>query len=154
MVKKTKKQKFEEFKVYFPDLKDEHDYFNVPHMEELIKSSGCDVIGSLRLGSWSGDVIMVLRANNKFGLLVFGYGSCSGCDALQACDNYKELFDLRENRYDSVVWKEYEEFVDYLKNKDWETEFYCAGDKKKKREIKQFVKEVKGKILMSHLSGI
>jgi len=153
--KTTKKEEIEKLAKYFPDLYDrQYDYFNSPRMEELIKSTNSDVINTTYLGNYSGDALMILRRDNKFGLLIFGYGSCSGCDALKACNDYKDLYNLREALHKSVIWKEYTEFVEYLKDKDWDAEFYCAGDKKRTTLIKQFVKESKSKMLMTHLSGI
>ena len=153
--KNTKKEGIDKLSKYFPDLYDkEFDYFNTPKMVDLIKSTNSDVINTIYLGDYSGDALMILRRGNEFGLLIFGYGSCSGCDALQACGDYKELYELREALYNSIIWKEYSEFMDYLKNKDWDAEFYCAGDKKRNTVIKKFVKESKSKMLMTHLSGI
>lgn len=152
--KSTKKEKLLEFKDRFSQLYNKkHDYMSSPKVEELIGSAGCDVIASTYIGSWSGDVLMVLKNGTGFGLLIVGYGSCSGCDALKSCNTFEELFDFREKLFKSIMWKEYSEFIEYLKNKDWETEFYCS-DKKNLKIVKEFIKESKSKVLMAQLSGI
>lgn len=37
------------------------------------------------------DALFLLRTATGYGFLVFGYGSCSGCDALQACKSYEDV---------------------------------------------------------------
>src|SRR4029078_11844002 len=44
-----------------------------------------------------GDTRYLLRGPDaRWGVLVNGWGSCSGCDALQACGSYEALDGLRE----------------------------------------------------------
>ena len=35
--------------------------------------------------AYQGDSRLLYDENGKIGVLIFGWGSCSGCDALQAC---------------------------------------------------------------------
>jgi hypothetical protein len=46
---------------------------------------------------YQGDALVLLRTDTGYGFLVFGYGTCSGCDALQACDSYEDLESLIDN---------------------------------------------------------
>jgi hypothetical protein len=57
---------------------------------------------------YQGDTYVLLRDGARFGYLSFGWGSCSGCDALQACNSFAEVADL------------YEEMLDWFHAHDWE----------------------------------
>jgi len=81
-----------------------------PSHRELIESLGVEVYREERFGSYQGDMIMILKdtySNNieyitHYGFLIFGYGSCSGCDSLLACESFEDLEELR-NRYESQI---------------------------------------------------
>lgn len=67
-----------------------------------------------------------------FGYLCFGWGSCSGCDALQACDSNTELAKLIQELDQSVSWKTKEELLKYMKEHDWEGDWSYHYDSHKK----------------------
>lgn len=52
--------------------------------EELVGSWGHEVLSFDTIGSYQGDHLVLLRDGDRYGIVVIGYGSCSGCDALQA----------------------------------------------------------------------
>ena len=52
--------------------------------EDLVKSWGHEIVDQEEFGSYQGDLIYILRDGDRHGLLVIGYGSCSGCDELEA----------------------------------------------------------------------
>ena len=55
--------------------------------------------------------------------MIFGWGSCSGCDALQGCDSLDDIIDLRNDFARSVVWFDsVEASVRHIFSKDWSTE--------------------------------
>ena len=43
---------------------------------------------------YQGDTRVLYEKDGKYGYLNFGWGSCSGCDALQACCNIEEIQEL------------------------------------------------------------
>lgn len=46
------------------------------------------VLFKLDEGSYSGDTRLIYTdSNSRYGILTFGWGSCSGCDALQSCED-------------------------------------------------------------------
>lgn len=55
---------------------------------------------------YQGDTWVLYDNDGKFGYLNFGWGSCSGCDALQACDTFKEAQDLFDYIERQVIWFE------------------------------------------------
>ena len=71
--------------------------------------------------TWQGDSWLIYQKDNKFGYLSFGWGSCSGCDALQACNTIKDVQKLMDSLYNSITWYDsLDELKDKLLNKDWE----------------------------------
>lgn len=73
-------------------------------------------------GYYQGDTRVLFRDGDRWGLLLLGWGSCSGCDALQACSSYEELQELCERVEDQVQWGTCEETIARLRSKDWEAE--------------------------------
>jgi hypothetical protein len=124
-----------------------------PSYMQLVESYGLEVIESLMLGSYQGDILMVLRNDSgQFGLLVTGYGSCSGCDALEGCrGKAKELETLRSDLCDSIVWYGCGDFVEYITTKDFKLEYY---GQKEMDKLKPFIAAAKEKVLLYGLSGL
>ena len=57
--------------------------------------------------------------------MIFGWGSCSGCDALQAVANHTELKELAESTFNNIKWfNNKAELLNYIETKDWELD-YC-----------------------------
>lgn len=54
--------------------------------------------------AYQGDSFLLYKNDNKYGFLTFGWGSCSGCDALQACDTIDEVQELMDNLYNAIKW--------------------------------------------------
>lgn len=64
---------------------EESDWFNGPGYEDLLEATGLTVVESKRCGSYQGDAIALVRdETGREGIAVWGYGSCSGCDTLEA----------------------------------------------------------------------
>lgn len=59
-----------------------------------------------------------------YGILVFGWGSCSGCDALQACDTWEDVAELYNQLESQIKWFTESEARAYVKNKDWSAEWF------------------------------
>lgn len=73
---------------------------------------------------YSGDTRILYEKNGIFGHLIFGWGSCSGCDALQACGSYAELQELCDRLQESIIWfEDIDTAIKWFKNHDWEGDF-------------------------------
>lgn len=60
----------------------------------------------------------------EFGFLNFGWGSCSGCDALQACNSDEDVNDLTTDLYNSIRWfPTATEAYEYFVNHDWKGDY-------------------------------
>lgn len=77
------------------------------------------------IGGHHGDTMVLLRrgprCDYEHGYLMFGWGSCSGCDALLRCETYGELDELIEKVYNKVRWfDDREEALEFLRGHEWE----------------------------------
>jgi hypothetical protein len=72
---------------------------------------------------YQGDSRVLYRDGLRFGYLCFGWGSCSGCDALQACDTVQEVQELMDELRDSIKWFDSAaDAMQWIETHDW------AGD--------------------------
>lgn len=73
----------------------------------LVASTGVEVFDSEDDDDYQGDSFALVRDGDRWGWLTFGWGSCSGCDALQAAEgDEEELSELREQLIVSIVWRD------------------------------------------------
>lgn len=101
------------------------DYFYHADYTPILNYFG-DIIHRYDEDDWQGDTYVIIkdRPTNKIGYLCFGWGSCSGCDALQACNDYKDLSELIERLENSIIWKNNsEEMIEWLNTRDWRGEY-------------------------------
>lgn len=105
----------------------------------LINSFEVEVLLEVSDGDYQGDTRYLLRDGDRYGFLVFGWGSCSGCDALQACDNIEEAQELRDQLWRGVRWEDSREaLAKYFNEKDWDLEWHWHAD-----EMKEFITKAK-----------
>lgn len=69
-----------------------------------------------------GDSRVLYQDGERFGLLLFGWGSCSGCDGLQACSSKAEVEELARGLEAQVKWLPRSEMAAYMRAKDWDLE--------------------------------
>lgn len=79
-----------------------------------------------------------------FGYLCFGWGSCSGCDALQACESNEDLAGLIRQLEESVEWKTKYDLLKYMKEHDWEGDWHYHQEEHKKF-VADAIKYLEGK---------
>ena len=94
--------------------------------ESLIESTGCQIVESESVGDYQGDSCALLYDGGRWGFIAWGWGSCSGCDALQACDNDEQhLADLRRQLHSDIHWEDDKfRLTDWLLGRDWECQWY------------------------------
>ena len=107
----------------FPGCYD-HLGFCTPTYNEIVEHIG-NVVLSSRDHDYQGTSYYLLEKDSKYGYLEFGWGSCSGCDALEACENCNDLQSICDRLEESVKWFDSEsEFLEWAKNiRDWEGSF-------------------------------
>jgi hypothetical protein len=93
---------------------------NYPSYDEIVDSfPGLTVDASQTFGSYQGDIGYILCGPiGLWGYLLVGYGSCSGCDHLQAITgdvgadystgegNWQVIVDFRDELIGQITWKE------------------------------------------------
>lgn len=109
--------------------------------QSLIESCGVEILLDVEEDNWQGDSYLILEHLDTLhlGFLTFGWGSCSGCDAFQACESDKEFEELRDALWNGIRWFDTkDELVAWIKKHDWKGDF---GDEYTKREfVKQALK--------------
>lgn len=98
--------------------------------DNLINSFGVEVLLDVSDDDYQGSTRLVLGDGDRRGLLTFGWGSCSGCDALQAAyGSAPELNELRDELWTSVQWFESgRELAGYIASKDWDLDWGSAAE--------------------------
>lgn len=77
---------------------------------------------------YQGDTFALVRNEaGLLGLVNIGWGSCCGCDALQACNNDTDLAKLIETIYAGVEWKTLDDMRAYFQAHDWEGGYGWSG---------------------------
>lgn len=103
-------------------------YFSVCSYQPMIDSFG-SVLVQVSDHDYQGDTRVLLEDSGLIGLIIFGWGSCSGCDALQACQSFSDLQELYDSLKSRVQWWESaEEALDYFEKHDWEGDYSCHSD--------------------------
>ena len=123
----------------YPDTyKSDDIYFFGPCDYQPILEEFGNIIIQIDDNDYQGDSRVLLQNDNKYGILIFGWGSCSGCDALQGCDSYEEIDELIQDIYNDIKW--FDTLLDcksWVKNRDWELQYSYHCD-----ETKAFIDKV------------
>lgn len=68
-------------------------------------------------GSYQGDHYVLLKQHDLYGYLSIGYGSCSGCDALESCESFAEVKHLYEELMSDIVWRKADAMIEFFTDK-------------------------------------
>lgn len=116
-------------------------YFYPDETYTSMVSSAGELISEWCIGDWQGDYVYLIKNKDKYGFVVVGYGSCTGCDALQSCNNKKDVKALKESIISNIVWGTKEEISNYVFSKDanrWY--FYEKEWKSVQKDLKELLK--------------
>lgn len=92
-------------RLYGDDYKDsDGTYFYGPSDYNPIIQSLGEVLVQVDDSDYQGDTRVLLRKDGRYGFLNFGWGSCSGCDGLQACSSFREIEELIRGLESDVKW--------------------------------------------------
>jgi len=93
---------------------------------------------------YSGDTYILYDNGNKIGHLIFGWGSCSGCDPLQHCESIEEVQELCDKLENSIEWfGSKEEALNWFENHDWKGN-WCWFYKECREYIEKAMEYLKG----------
>ena len=125
-------------KLLYPDYGVDSDSFYGPCDYQPIINSFGKVLIQVDDKDYQGDTRVILESGGKIGWLNFGWGSCSGCDALQACNNHADIDALILDLKNSIKWFDtIDELKQYFSTKDWSLDYSWH-----EIEQKQFIEQV------------
>lgn len=117
--------------IYDPtDLAD--DWFCICDYQPMIAAFG-NIAVQVDDHNYQGDTRVLYDNDGKIGHLIFGWGSCSGCDALQACRTVEEVQKLCDELQDDIKWFDTAtEALEWFSTHDWEGDYSWWEDETKK----------------------
>lgn len=119
----------------YPELleKDNLRYFYGPSDYSPMVNSFGEILIEQHCDDYQGDSWILLKNNDLYGYLCFGWGSCSGCDALQGCESIEEVAEIYTRLRDSITWRTKEETIKWFDEHDWEGDYgsFYKEDQKK-----------------------
>ena len=119
------------------ELYEEEGYFYQTDYQSMLNEFG-DILVQVDDEGYQGDSRVLYRDGKRFGWLQFGWGSCSGCDALQACNSVEEVQELMDELCNSIMWFDGpEEAIKFFESHDWEGDYSWHMD-----EQREFVRLV------------
>ena len=99
------------------------DYSDKPSYDDLVGEFG-DILLSVSEDNWQGDTWYLLQSGTRYGYLSVGWGSCSGCDALQGADTWEEVNELQDSLRDHIHWEVGPDgLLEWMKEHDWKGDY-------------------------------
>lgn len=114
----------------FGSLEDRDWYYRGQDYPDLVGLFCDEIVVEASDNDCQGDTYAILRKGDEYGYLEFGWGSCSGCDALQACESDEDMARLANDLAASVEWQaDREAFKVWVAGKDWHGGYswHCDG---------------------------
>ncbi len=128
--------------------KDDGDWFCVYDYQPMLASMEYEILLQVDESDYQGDSFLLLKDGTRWGFLTYGWGSCSGCDALQSCSNWEQVAELRDSLVNDIKWYDSAaELLEYWGCKDWETQWFARNKEWEdfsKQAVEILENEVKG----------
>lgn len=107
---------------------EESDWFSSPSDYTPILDAIGTVILRVDDDDYQGDTrVLFSRGRREFGFLSFGWGSCSGCDALQACDSFDAIQKVVDGMEKETVWGNAEAIAKHIKSRIEANTYYSSS---------------------------
>lgn len=119
-------------------------YYYPPTYQEGFKSLGFEILEWVTFGTYQGDYAVILKEDDTLGFVVIGYGSCSGCDALEACNSNKEYRELMHSVIQSIYWGTQEELLSKINDEYDDNNWYRHDDEFSQNKSKLIEVLIKG----------
>ncbi len=116
------------------------EYFCPPSYDEVLATFGLDILLQVDDRDYQGDTrVLFDDGSGRVGWLQFGWGSCSGCDALQACESQDQVDALAAQLRAEIRWfATRAEAGEFFATHDWEGDYSWHHD-----EQQQFVSKAR-----------
>lgn len=110
----------------------------------LIESTGIEILVEESDGDYQGDTICLVRDGDQYAQLGYGWGSCSGCDAYQACHDIKDFVDLRESLVSGLMWDTFDNTIEKILSRDFTTTVYYGQglEEKFQESVRKYVENL------------
>ena len=104
----------------------EHDdkwFPTISNYQPILNSFG-EIVIQVDDCDYQGDSRVLYNAGGAYGWLQFGWGSCSGCDSLQACGSWEDVQELSDSLENSIKWfgSAFEALL-FFREHDWEGDY-------------------------------
>lgn len=84
-----------------------------------------EIIIQIQDSNYQGDARVLLQMEEMYGILLFGWGSCTCCDALRGCKTWEEVDSLIDTLRQSIIsFKEIKDIQKYLEETNWDIKCY------------------------------
>lgn len=94
----------------------------------LIETTDVKVVLESSDDDYQGNTIALVKQGRRWGILEFGWGSCSGCDALQACYTVADYEELRSELYEGITWfNTLPALRKFVRDHDWGGSFWSSS---------------------------
>lgn len=105
------------------------DFYGPDNYSPIIESLGDAVALRFDTDDYTGDSWVIYRNKKGWSFLNFGWGSCSGCDALQSCSTYEEIDALIGRLEQSIrTFQSAKEALIFFVSHDWGGDYSWAND--------------------------
>lgn len=110
----------------------EDDYPSV-YYKDLLECAGLIILECREFGYYQGDLVFTVRDGDRVGLTIVGYGSCTGCDALQAAihndGDWSEVQTLADQIVEHIIWPSDEQtLVEVVRDRIASNEWWLSDD--------------------------
>jgi hypothetical protein len=124
------------------EIYDEKDSYCWYDYNPMLKEFG-EIVVKVDDEDYQGDSRVLYKYGDKYGWLQFGWGSCSGCDALQGCREIEEVQELMDDLKGRIVWFDNKaEASKFFEEHDWSGD-YTGRDENQKEFIEKCLEELK-----------
>lgn len=113
---------------------------DVSDYDDLLTLAGLEILVQVSDDDYDGDTRYALRGPLGYGLLVNGWGSCSGCDAFQAVkyDGEGTMDELQASMLGAIEWFDsLSGLKERVRSRDWEVHHSY-----RERETREFAEKV------------
>ena len=121
------------------------EFFYVSDYQPILDSFG-KIILQIDDADWQGDSRVLYKRGEHIGYLQFGWGSCSGCDALQACATYDKVDAVIQHLSGAISWfSSAANALTFFTCHDWEGDYSWHAEEQKEF-IRKSIELLKGEL--------
>ena len=123
---------------------DDYHYFSGDY-QPMLNEFG-EILLQVDDNNYQGDTRVLYRDGTRYGWLNFGWGSCSGCDALQACHTIEQIQSLMDSLYSEITWFDSATTaIEFFKTHDWKGD-YSWGEAEQQHFVKEAIAKLEAEV--------